>query len=73
MNLMKRIRIGETRQFEVRVDARNFLNTPYWANPDTNINSPNFGRMLASGSTGSNNADINSGARSFTISTRLNF
>jgi hypothetical protein len=73
VNLVKRIRIDETKQFEVRVDIRNFLNTPYWANPDTNINSVNFGRMLASGSTGANNADLNTGARSFTISTRLNF
>jgi hypothetical protein len=70
---MKRVRVGENKQFELRIDARNFLNTPYWANPETNINSLNFGRMLASGSTGSNNADINSGARSFTISTRLTF
>jgi hypothetical protein len=42
MNLMKRIRIGETKQLEVRVDARNFLNTPYWANPDTNIKLTQF-------------------------------
>ena len=73
MNLIKRIRISENKQFEIRLDAVNVLNTPYWANPETNINSLNFGRMLAAGTTGSNNADINTGARTFTINARLNF
>jgi hypothetical protein len=73
VNLIKRIRISESKQFEIRLDAVNVLNTPYWANPETNINSLNFGRMLAAGTTGSNNADINTGARTFTINARLNF
>jgi hypothetical protein len=72
-NLVKRIRIDENKQFEIRVDVRNILNTPWWADPETNINSLNFGKMTASGTTGSNNADINTGARSFTLNARLNF
>ncbi|MBI2150456.1 MAG: hypothetical protein HYU27_07610, partial [Acidobacteria bacterium] len=73
MNLVKRIRLSESKLFEVRMDVRNILNTPYWSNPDTNINSATFGRMLASGTTGANNADVDNGARSFTINARLNF
>jgi hypothetical protein len=73
VNLVKRIRLAENKQFEFRLDVRNLLNTPYWADPETNINSATFGRMLAAGTTGSNNADIDNGARSFTISARINF
>jgi hypothetical protein len=73
VNLVKRIRLSENKLFEVRIDVRNVLNTPYWANPETNINSANFGRMLAGGTTGSNNADIDNGARSFTLNARVNF
>jgi hypothetical protein len=73
MNLVKRIRLSENKLFEVRMDVRNILNTPYWANPETNINSASFGRMLASGTTGANNADVDNGARSFSLSARLNF
>jgi hypothetical protein len=72
-NLVKRIRVDERKYLEVRLDVRNVLNTPWWADPDTNINSLNFGRMIASGTSGSNNADINTGARSFTVNARLNF
>jgi hypothetical protein len=73
INLIKRVRIDESKNFEIRVDARNILNTPYWSDPDTNINSLTFGRMLAAGTTGSNTADINTGARTFTLSARVNF
>lgn len=72
-NLVKRIRIDERKNFEIRVDVRNILNTPWWSDPDTNINSLNFGKMTGSGTTGANNADINSGARSFTLNARVNF
>jgi hypothetical protein len=73
MNIVKRVRIDESKHFEIGMDVRNILNTPWWADPDTNINSLNFGRMVASGTSGSNNADINTGARSFTINARVNF
>jgi hypothetical protein len=72
-NLVKRIRIDETKNFEFRVDVRNILNTTWWSDPDTNINSLNFGKMTGSGTGGANNADINTGARSFTLNARLNF
>ena len=45
LNLMKRFKIGDIKELIFRADATNFTNTPQFANPDTNINSPNFGRI----------------------------
>ena len=57
VNLIKRVRISETKEFEIRVDTVNVLNHPnfgYNTNRDTqnnpfllnlNMNSPNFGRF----------------------------
>ena len=36
MNMIKRVRITETKEFEVRVDAVNVLNHPIFGNPNTN-------------------------------------
>ena len=73
VNLVKRIRLAESKQFEFRVDVRNILNTPYWSNPETNMNSLEFGKMLAAGTTGNSNADNRNGTRSFTLNARVNF
>jgi hypothetical protein len=74
VNLVKRIRIGETKSFEIRMDVIDILNTPYWNNPNTDINSTSFGRMDASDvTTGVSNADNRSANRKFTFSTRFNF
>jgi len=62
MNLIKRFRIHETKEFELRVDAINVLNRPNFGNPTTNINSTNFGRITTAG-----------GARSFVLNTRISF
>jgi hypothetical protein len=76
MNMIKRVRITETKEFELRVDAVNVLNHPVFGNPNTNINSIGggtttdfgtandvaFGRISAAGS-----------GRRFTIGARLNF
>jgi hypothetical protein len=74
MNLIKRVRITETKEFEFRVDTVNVLNHPNFGysndrltqgNPtriETNINSPAFGRITSA-----------SGSRRFTIGARLNF
>ena len=74
-NLVKRIRIAETKVFEVRVDAVNILNTPRWTDPiSLDINNPNFGRLTAFDPTGSfQQSDTISGARTFTINARVNF
>ena len=62
MNLIKRLRITETKEFEIRVDAVNVLNHPIFGIPSTNINSVDIGRITTAG-----------GNRRFTIGARLNF
>ena len=49
VNLMKKIRVAEGKELEVRGDAINVLNTPQFSNPETNINSLDFGRITSSG------------------------
>jgi hypothetical protein len=63
MNMVKRVRIDETRQLEFRADVVNILNHPVFDNPNVNINSASFG--LISGTS--------SPPRRFTIGARLNF
>jgi hypothetical protein len=73
-NLVKRIRLTEQKNFEIRVDVVNVLNTPYWNDPTTDINSASFGRMTAADvTTGGSNADNRSANRRFTFNARLNF
>jgi hypothetical protein len=62
MNLIKRIRLDESREFEMRVDAINVLNHSNWGNPTLDINSTNFGRITSK-----------TGNRTFTLNARLNF
>jgi hypothetical protein len=63
MDVIKRIRIGERKEFEFRVDAIDLLNRPNFANPDADINSPTFGRITAT----------NSGNRIIVLNARINF
>jgi hypothetical protein len=63
MNLIKRVRITENKEFEFRVDAVNVLNHPNFDDPNLNINSPTFGRITSS--TPPN--------RRFVVNARLNF
>src|SRR5262249_24434610 len=44
-NLQKKIRIAETRNLSIRLDARNILNHPTPGNPNLNINSGTFGQI----------------------------
>jgi hypothetical protein len=63
MNMIKRFKIHETKEFEFRLDAINVLNHPNFGNPTTNINGNNtFGRITTAG-----------GSRRFIINTRINF
>ncbi len=74
LNMIKRVRITETKEFEFRVDTVNVLNTPQFgyntnrdtqSNPyliNTNINSADFGRFSDA-----------QGSRRFTFGARLNF
>ena len=61
-NLIKRVRISETKEFELRLDAVNVLNRPNFGVPAANINGNDFGRITTA-----------AGERSFVINTRLNF
>ena len=75
MNLVKRFRIAETKQFEFRMDVVNILNHPNFAPPSaTNLNMNNAGTFgvitsLASGT----NIGGNGGMRSIIFNTRFNF
>lgn len=64
-NLIKRVRINETKEFEFRVDAINILNRPNFDVPtaaNLSINSNSFGRILTA-----------TGSRRFLINARVNF
>ncbi len=62
VNLIKRVRITESKEFELRVDAVNVLNDPQFANPNVNINNTSFGRITTA-----------RGNRRFVLNARLNF
>ena len=47
--LMKRFQVFEGHRLEVRAEAFNVLNHPMPANPDTNLNSSTFGRIVSAG------------------------
>jgi hypothetical protein len=63
MDLIKRVRLTETKEFEFRVDAVNVLNHPNFDNPNLNINNTSFGRITSS--TPPN--------RRFVVNARVNF
>ena len=66
MNLLKRVKIAESKEFEVRVDAINVLNHPRFANPNLNINNTGFGRITAMNADGAGN-------RTFVVNARVSF
>jgi len=81
-NLIKRVRITETKEFEFRVDTINVLNHPNFDVPNVNINSTGSGIATAPGATvtgpGGTSAPFGritsaAGERRFVISGRLNF
>ncbi len=72
VNLIKRVRIAETKEFQIRVDAINVLNHPNFSDPTTanlNINSTGFGSITATRGT----LTSATGSRMFLTSLRLNF
>jgi hypothetical protein len=62
MALQKRTRLTEGTTFTIRADAVNMLNRPLWDNPNTDINSANFGRITGA-----------VGSRTITINARVDF
>jgi hypothetical protein len=80
VNLIKRIKLAEKKEFEVRVDAVNVLNNPRWAfvsagaGGTIDINNINFGKLTAADPTGGvQQSDFPVANRRFTFSARLNF
>ena len=63
MNLLKRIQLAESKEFELRMDAINVLNHPIFDNPNLNINSTDFGRITTA----------MFAARTFVLNARVNF
>ena len=53
LGLMKGFGLGEQRNLEIRADAFNVLNRAGRGDPETNINDPNFGRILSTQSSSS--------------------
>jgi hypothetical protein len=62
MAVTKNIQIREGMSFTLRVDAINVLNKPQWGQPETGINSANFGRI-----------DDATGSRTITVNARIDF
>ncbi|PYS35938.1 MAG: hypothetical protein DMG14_25860, partial [Acidobacteria bacterium] len=62
VNLIKSFSLREGKEFQFRADAINLLNSPQFEDPNTNINSTNFGRITGAG-----------GARLVALSARINF
>ncbi len=76
VNLVKRVRIKEKKEFEIRVDAVNVLNNPRWAlvAGGNDINNASFGRLTAADPAGgAAQADFPVANRRFTFTARLNF
>ncbi|MGH9905660.1 MAG: carboxypeptidase regulatory-like domain-containing protein [Pyrinomonadaceae bacterium] len=65
INLIKRIRIREEINFELRADFINAFNHPIFGNPNTNINDANFGRITTH--------PTNAGNRIIVVGARINF
>ncbi len=75
LDLIKRIRITETKDFQLRVDAVNVLNHPVFGNPNLNINSTGTGTTTGTAGTNFSFGRITtaSGNRRFTLGARFNF
>jgi hypothetical protein len=74
VNLVKRIRISEGKEFEIRLDAVNVMNNPSWVISSTDINSTSFGKMTAADPAGGVSQALNTVAnRRFTFNARLTF
>ena len=62
VNLIKRVRIGEGKELEFRVDAIDVLNSPQFGNPEDDISSLTFGRITTA-----------TGNRIIVLGARINF
>jgi hypothetical protein len=67
-SLFRNFRLTPAFQLQFRAEAFNVTNTPHFANPNGNVNSSNFGRILATQS-----ADAYGRSREFRLGVRLSF
>ena len=49
LNVIKRVSLREDLELQIRADAINLLNNPQFGNPNTEMNSPSFGRITSAG------------------------
>jgi hypothetical protein len=50
MSLFRTFKLAEPLQLQFRLEGFNVSNTPHFANPNGNINSSNFGKVLSTDS-----------------------
>ena len=62
LSVTKGFRLSQTVRLDLRMDAFNAFNRVNYSNPNTNITSPDFGRILTS-----------TGARTAQLGARLSF
>ncbi|MBM3765796.1 MAG: hypothetical protein FJW32_10435 [Acidobacteria bacterium] len=62
VNVQKFFKLHERAQLELRADAIDITNSPQWGDPNTDINSQNFGRITSAG-----------GNRIIVVGARINF
>ena len=68
LSLFRTFRLTDKFQLQVRAEAFNVTNTPHFANPDSDANSSDFGKILST-----NEDDALSRSRAFRFGVRLNF
>jgi hypothetical protein len=64
VDLMKRVVIRERYEIQLRADAINLFNSPQWSNPNTTINSTNFGQITST---------LNNSNRVIVLGARISF
>lgn len=69
MSLLKRVKLTESKIITLRADALNVFNQRYFGNPNSNMNSPDFGRNLNNG--GANGSGL--AGRTMTLGARFSF
>jgi hypothetical protein len=68
VSLFRTFKLRERLDLQFRAEAFNFSNTPHFANPEENINSDNFGKILETQS-----ADAIARSREFRFALRVSF
>jgi Carboxypeptidase regulatory-like domain/TonB dependent receptor-like, beta-barrel len=68
LSLFRTFTLTDKFQLQVRAEAFNVTNTPHFANPDSDANSSDFGKILST-----NEDDALSRSRAFRFGVRLNF